>query len=53
MFVGALAANYLKYNDFSKALQYAQAAAAIKVSQSSTDRMSIGEQDVSKFLHDH
>ena len=50
MFVGALAANYLKNNNFSNALKYAQAAAAIKVSRNAADRTSVRETDVSKFL---
>ena len=50
MFVGALAANYLKNNNFSDALKYAQAAAAIKVSKNAADRTSVQETDVSKFL---
>ena len=50
MFVGALAANYLKNNNFSNALKYAQAAAAIKVSRNAADRKSVQETDVFKFL---
>ncbi len=50
MFVGALAANYLKNNNFSNALKYAQAAAAIKVSRNAADRTSVQETDVFKFL---
>ena len=53
MFVGALAANYLKNNNFSDALQYAQAAAAIKVSRNATKRTSVRETDVFKFLRNH
>ena len=53
MFVGALAANYLKNNNFSDALQYAQAAAAIKVSRNATKRTSVYEADVSKFLRNY
>ncbi len=52
MFVGALAANYLKYNNFSAALQYAQAAAAVKVSRNPNNRLSIGEKEVSRFLQE-
>lgn len=53
MFVGALAANYLKSYNFSDALKYAQAAAAIKVSRNATKRTSVRETDVFKFLRNH
>ena len=52
MFVGALAANYLKNNNLSDALQYAQAAAAVKVSRNPNNRLSIGEKEVSRFLQE-
>ena len=53
MFVGALAANYLKNNNLSDALQYAQAAAAIKVSRNTTERTSVYEEDVAEFLQNY
>ena len=53
MFVGALAANYLKNNNFSDALRYAQAAAAIKVSKNTSESTSICEADVFKFLQNY
>ena len=49
-FVGALAAQYLKNNNFSDSLNYAQAAAAIKVSRNVNERAPVNENDVFKFL---
>ena len=53
MFVGALAAYYLKHNNLSNALKYAQAAAAMKVSRNNSKRASILEKDVSKFIQNY
>ena len=50
MFVGALAAQYLKTNNFLDSLNYAQAAAAIKASRNVTEGTRIKEYDVLTFL---
>ena len=50
MFVGALAARYLKSNNFLDSLNFAQAAAALKVSRNVTNGITIKEYDVFKFL---
>ena len=53
MFVGALAAHYIKNNKFSESLNYAQAAAAIKVSRNVNETTPIKEQDVIRFIQNH
>ena len=50
MFIGALAAQYMKNNSLFDSLQYAQAAAALKVSRNSDNRSKFGEKEVFGFL---
>ena len=50
MFIGALAARYLKNDSLSDSIKYAQAAAAIKVSSNVDYEIKTGDKNVSTFL---